>query len=364
MKKTICLLFITTTLLYSAFVSACTSFYIEHDTNPVHGANLDWHNGDGMIVINKRGFLKTAVSDPEKHLNPVSWTSSYGSVTFNMYGCDWPWGGMNEAGLSCSSLLLNETKYPIPDSRSSIFMGQWLQYQLDNSSSIQDVIASNTQLRIRETDNKLRTQYFFSDRQGNCAVVEFINGKFIVYNNKTMPVKALTDDRYDLLISSVKKIHSYGGQNSLTNSNLSYMRFVRIADMLNKYNPKQTDSTVDAAFAMLENVSYKLHRTTHTQWRIVFDIQNHRIWYMTRNQKTIKAINMKAIDFACSTPIMIYNIDSPVGAKATDGFVKYDYQSNRTMVEKAFKINPLKPKVSGERLERMAKYPETFVCQQ
>ncbi len=151
-KILICLLFIMSIFLCLDDVLSCTSFYLEHDKRPVHGANLDWYDGQGIIVANKRGFLKVAISDPEKSLNPARWTNRYGSVTFNLYGYDWTWGGMNEAGLSCSSMLLSETKYSKADSRPSIFAGQWLQYQLDNSASISDVLASITKVRIRQTN--------------------------------------------------------------------------------------------------------------------------------------------------------------------------------------------------------------------
>lgn len=356
---------LTTLVLFSPIqVLACSSFYLKHHYLPLHGANLDWNDGDGIIVINKKGFSKAAISDPKKHPNPLKWTSKYGSVTFNMFGCDWPWGGMNEAGLSCNSLLLKETKYSIPDSRRSIFLGQWLQYQLDNCATVSDVIATKSLLRIREINTKLRMHYFFCDRQGNSAIIEFTNGKITVFNQSSMPIKALTNDSYEFLVSVYKKFYNDKKQNLIINPNLSIMRFLRIADMLNKYETEISDSPLDMAFSILENVAYKLHRTTHTQWSMVFDSQNYRIWYMSKSHKTIKQIDLKLLDFSCSSPIMMRNIDMAVTTRGQEGFVKYTYQINRLMAEKAFKINPLKPKVSGERLERMAKYPETFVCQQ
>ncbi len=160
MKNSVCFILVIIIFLYPVYAIACTSFYLEHDTNPVHGANYDWPNGQGVIVVNKRGFLKTAISNPEKQLNPARWTSKYGSITFNLFGCDWAWGGMNEAGLSCSTMLLSETKYPEPDSRPSIFLGQWLQYQLDTCESIKDVLTNNAKIRIRQTDQKLKIHYF------------------------------------------------------------------------------------------------------------------------------------------------------------------------------------------------------------
>ena len=158
--------------------SACTSFFLDQETGPVVGANFDWPVSDGLIVINKKGFKKSAMTDPEKKLNPVSWSSKYGSVTFNMYGIEWPWAGMNETGLVITSMELEETRYPDPDDRPSLHLGQWVQYQLDNFSSVDDVISNGEQIRIRQRSRGHGIHYLVGDASGNRAVVEFIAGRF------------------------------------------------------------------------------------------------------------------------------------------------------------------------------------------
>ncbi len=60
MKNTIFLLFISF-FIGPIYGQACTSFYIKHETIPVHGANFDWHDGEGYIIINKRGYKKKAL---------------------------------------------------------------------------------------------------------------------------------------------------------------------------------------------------------------------------------------------------------------------------------------------------------------
>ena len=361
MKKTLIILhvlyFLNPTLCLS-----CTSFYLDHRTHPVHGANLDWHDGDGFIVVNKRGVHKQAVSDPRKDLNPAAWTSKYGSVTFNLYGCDLPWGGMNEAGLACSTMLLDETKYSEPDSRPSVFMLQYLQYQLDNNTEVDDVLASDRQLRIRPTSSGMGAHYFFSDRKGNCALVEFLEGKRFTYSSASMPVKTAVNDNYERCLRIAKKYHGFGGTFAVPEGNLPYMRFLRTADMLKRINPMHQHSNVDAAFAVLESAAYKHHRTTHTQWRIVFDINASRIWYRTGNQAVARHIDMNSIDFACTSPIKVRRIKSPSDGEETIGFEDFNEATNRTMVQKLFRINPFRPNLTAKRLERLVKYPETFKC--
>ena len=48
------------------------------------GRNYDWVTGNGMVVVNGRGVFKTSmVGAGEK---PVSWTSKWGSISFNQFG--------------------------------------------------------------------------------------------------------------------------------------------------------------------------------------------------------------------------------------------------------------------------------------
>src|SRR5688572_1406395 len=98
-------------VLFATAADACTTFC----TRGLFGRNYDFEIGDGMVVVNKRGMRKqsnTAV--------PASWTSRFGSVTFNQYGRDNPTGGMNEQGLVVELMWLDGTRYPRPDARPEV----------------------------------------------------------------------------------------------------------------------------------------------------------------------------------------------------------------------------------------------------
>ena len=63
---------------------SCTTFCIDKGDQLVVGFNLNWVKGEGSIVVNKRNVSKTAMMNPEvAGCQPVSWTSKYGSITFN-----------------------------------------------------------------------------------------------------------------------------------------------------------------------------------------------------------------------------------------------------------------------------------------
>jgi len=50
--------------------------------------NFDWTYREGMIIKNLRGIRKTAYCTHTKE--QASWTSKYGSVTFNQNGKEMP----------------------------------------------------------------------------------------------------------------------------------------------------------------------------------------------------------------------------------------------------------------------------------
>ena len=127
-------------------VYPCTTFCLKTNKDIIFGRNLDFFVGSGYVTINKRNVTKTAfVVPPEK---PLTWTSRYGSITFNQIGREFPYGGMNEAGLVIEQMWLDTTKYPESDHRYGLSELQWIQYQLDNSATTDDVIASDSLVRV------------------------------------------------------------------------------------------------------------------------------------------------------------------------------------------------------------------------
>src|SRR6266566_3100326 len=127
---------------------SCTTFVLESGKRVYLGKNLDWDWDDGIVLVNQRNVQKRAFVAAE---NAATWTSKYGSVTFNQFGREMPFGGMNEAGLVVENMWLDDTKYPSVDTRPEINLLQWIQYQLDNYSTVQQVIESDKKLRLENT---------------------------------------------------------------------------------------------------------------------------------------------------------------------------------------------------------------------
>ncbi len=362
-------LFIFAVCLIPQASHSCTTFCLDKDNQLVVGFNLDWIASDGLVTINKRRVSKTAMPmSIEENTNPARWTSKYGSVTLNHRGREFPFGGMNESGLVVQMMALFETEYPTPDTRPYINSLQWIQYQLDNFSKVEQVIASDSQLRITFAPQEpFGLHYLVSDRMGSCASIEFIGGKLTYHSNEKMPVKVLANSTYS---ESIKFFYDkLSGNLPVGQGNNSLFRFVRAAEMLNNYNPSSSKSVIDYGFEILSNVRapegfYNLKKSTHTQWSVVYDLQNYHIYFRTLENKNTRYINLKSFDFSCKTPVKVFDINANLSGNVINSFVDYTYQSNRDLFK--IMLDPLPGEavdpLSGEDLEVIARYPESTVC--
>lgn len=360
----ILLFFLACSILFPISATACTSFCLNENVGPVVGANYDGSIPDGMIVINKRGFRKTAMTDPEKKLNPASWKSKYGSITFNFLGIDWPWAGMNEAGLVITSMRLKETQYPQQDERPSIHMAQWVQYQLDRFSTVDEVVSKGHRLRIRNNNSQSGVHYMVVDQLGNCAVVEFMAGRFVFYSEDQLPIKVLANDPYARSLQNTKNFKGFGGSRQIPDGNMSYGRFLRAASKLQRPNSAHAYHPIDHAFNILNRVRFNNHPYINTQWSIVFDTRTRHIYIKTRQLKTIRSIDLGTIDYSCTGRVKTIDIQHPLSTDGIRMFLDYDYQINRTGFQRAFPKNPMKARLSESRLDRISRYPETFLCEE
>ena len=263
---------------------ACTTFCLVRNGEVLFGKNYDWMVGDGLIFVNKRGVEKSAVS--EGRSTPARWVSKYGSITFNQYGRENPSGGMNEAGLVIELMWHADAQYP-KTGAPTVGTLEWIQYQLDSSSTVIEVITNSEKVRIA---SEIPLHYLVSDKAGNKATIEFLNGKLLAHVGKTLTVSALTNDSYD---KSVKYAEATSFERARTNSSLD--RFVRAAHRTAEFErqPKTEQQAVNYAFEILSNVA----QPGYTQWSIVYDQKRAKIYFRTLQSSQIKMIDANCLRF-------------------------------------------------------------------
>jgi penicillin V acylase-like amidase (Ntn superfamily) len=305
--------------------SACTTFFLEKNGQMVFGKNYDWMTGTGSVNTNLQGLAKSSL--PLDGGNILKWVSKYGSTTFNQYGKEFPNGGMNEQGLVVELMWLSESTYPAKDNRPGLSVLQWIQYQLDNCSTIDEVVATDKAVRVTSTGTP--QHYLVADSKGGVATIEFLGGKMTVHRNDKLPYPVLANSTYDASVKAFK--------NRKTTDN-SLDRFSNACSMIEQYKQAKTNKPlVDYSFDILEKVA----QGDFTKWSIVYDITNRKIYFKTSDHAQQKMISMNDFNYACSTQPKSYNINQDDRGDVSKRFVAFNNEANKKMLKTAFKESGL-----------------------
>ncbi len=325
-----------TAALATAFLSlvgpipsrACTTFVLQDGGRVYFGRNLDWDWENGLLFVNQRGVSKTAFL--ESGGTPAKWISRFGSVTFNQLGQDQPFGGMNEAGLVIEDMMLFETRYPAPDGRPEINMLQWIQYQLDNCRTVADVIRTDGAIRMEQPKVPARIHYLVCDASGDCATIEFLDGKMVCHRGSTLPFRALANDPYEPSAAFARAHPIPTGAAQKLNDPSSLLRFTCAASRSAQFKSVSPAADVDYAFATLEMV----RQGPATVWQVVYDLSSRRIHFQTRSHPRRRIVEMKALDFACGQAVKCLDLQANPSDQAALVFEDGSEKRQREYLEK------------------------------
>ena len=256
---------------------SCSGFIINDTNNIILAKNLDWELGNGIILFNPRNKIKKSIYSKN---GGNKWFSKYSSITFNHFGLNQPLGGMNEKGLVIEELSTWPTEYPHNDLDFTEF--EWIQYQLDNYKTTEEVA-----LNIDNTSIKMfyfRLHYLITDKYGDKTIVEFINGKPVVYRGSSLDAPVLTNNNYHELNKYLSMISE--SDYKKLNINTSQDRFVKIVLLLKEQKNSNSPADYLSAMNILDSV-----KATDTQWSVIYNVLDRTIHYKTKFDNHIKEIS-------------------------------------------------------------------------
>ncbi len=299
---------------------ACTVMRLECGEQVVIARNHDWKTGGGLLIVNPRGIAKTAITP----VNPHQWVSRFGSVSFAQFGREIPFAGMNEKGLTVDLLQLREAAFPTATTdKPTVNVVQWVQYQLDMSESVADVIATLDEVNPVPFIAMLeKVHYFISDATGDVAVIEFLDGKPHI-QREDMRVCALANSTWQDSCRAVSEKRA---------DNFSEMRFMR-ASYLSGNAEKQpaTVDPVDYAFAALDRVTQ-----THTQWSLVYRPTARQIVFNTRAAKQRRWIDLGDLDFSEAAEVLCVDLNADTAGDLRSSLRPFSPEANRQIIDSAF----------------------------
>jgi len=342
-------------LIFLVDAYACTTFFINKNGQLIFGRNYDWISDAGMVTSNLRGLKKTSVSTGEG--SSISWISKYGSMTFNQYGKEFPTGGMNEKGLVVELMWEEQTEYPKTDNRPSLGVLQWIQYQLDSHSTIDEVIASDNNVRISRNNPPLH--YLIADANGYAATIEFYQGKITVHKGNELPFPVLTNNPYEQSAKTAKNANILSGDTTFSFRDNSLQRFIKACSMVQQYQQKEIAKPLTGyAFDILDKVT----QGEFTKWSIVYDLVHKKIYFKTERYRGIKSFSFNSFDFDCSSKARVLDMNQSLEGDIDKSFIPFNDKINRSIVEKAVAESKSQVPISDKEKESLVAYPGTIKC--
>lgn len=321
------IIFILLSLIVCISGYCCTTFTINHNGKIVFGRNFDFPIGDGYVIINKKGMVKSSfINAPEV---PFEWVSKYGSISFNQNGKEFPFGGINEAGLVIEQMWLQDCEYPAMDNRFALTELQWIQYHLDNSASVKDVIKSDKFLRVSYTS--IATLHFLvADKSGDVATIEYINGKMVVHRGQNLPYSVLANCRYTTSISykaSKDQNENFQFNPVVENSSGRFLKGAKMIEKIGKSMTMNSDELTSYAFTILDSVA----QPGGTKWSIVYNITDMKIDIRTDKSRNISTLSLKMFNFDKNAPNLFADINQQISG--ADSFSELTYEENYKLIK-------------------------------
>ncbi|WP_343556911.1 linear amide C-N hydrolase [Sphingobacterium sp.] len=291
---------------------ACTRVVYKGPNQTVLTArSMDWRD---EIPVNLWVFPKGMQRNGEVGPSSVKWTSKYGSVIAS----GWDMGttdGMNEVGLVANVLWLAESQYPKFDPKGQkpgLSIAAWAQYVLDNYGTVAEAVEALkgepftlVSDYIPGTDRFTTLHLSLSDKSGDNAIFEYINGRLVIHHDPKYVVMT-NSPVFDEQLALNNYWRGIPGTIMLPGTNRAADRFVRASFYIDAI--PQTDdvrTSVASVFSVIRNCSVPYGISSKeepnistTRWRSVADHKDLVYYFETVTSPGTFWINLKDLDLS------------------------------------------------------------------
>jgi hypothetical protein len=208
---------------------------------------------------------------------------------------------------------------------------QFIQYQLDNSATIHDVIDNTTKVRIFSFASQLH--FFFCDSSNACGILQFVEGRPMMVVKEPGNPLALTNDFYGTSLDALKK---YETTNNLPAKD-SLKRFV-IAHQLMKNFPGSDEMTY--AWSAAKALTQEFPKTL---WSFVTNNQYPgRIYFRDARElnKQPQWIDLNKMKPKCSAAEVMLPLNSQGEGDQSQNFIPFNLNAQEYLVAQWDEIFP------------------------
>lgn len=244
--------------------------------------------------------------------NSIEWSAKYGSVVATAYDIATV-DGLNEQGLMANLLWLVESEYPELDgTRPGLASSLWAQYMLDQFATVAEAVQHLRDEpfllateRLPGTDRMATVHLSLSDKSGDSAIIEYIDGKQLIHHGRDFQVMT-NSPTFDQQLALYQYWKEIGGTVMLPGTNRAADRFARAMFYVNAI-PQVSERRVATAgvFSVIRNCSVPFGINTEaepnissTRWRVVADHKDLLYYFESAVSPNIFWIDLAKVDFA------------------------------------------------------------------
>lgn len=322
--------------LISNDVFACSRIVDDTDGKVIVGRNMDWFEPmHTKIWLLPQGMERNGNAGT----NSLKWVSKYGSIAVTVYDGATA-DGMNEKGLTASMLYLTESDFGTRNLKEpGLSLSMWAQYFLDKYETVNEAVADMTKnpfqpvmaIAGNSKKEKATVHLAITDKTGDTAVIEYIDGKPVIYHGKQYTVMT-NSPPYAQQLENLKQYEGFGGTKPLPGTTEAADRFVRAAYYL-KHLPKANDmrEAVAGVLSVMRNVSQPFGvadparpNISETLWRTVADLTDGVYFYESTLSPNIVWIELKKANLSKdeSPKVLDLNTHQDFVGDVTDKFEK------------------------------------------
>jgi len=309
----------------------CSTAILGRQGRRILAFNFDYTLAQGLASFSVRGMSKE--NRTERTETSLAWKVAYRSVSFSSLCLEFPVAGINEAGLAASMMWHDGGDAGYSGNLPSLDPLHWVQYQLDTSAKVEDVLRSLNV--VRPTSQGYPLHYVFLDQLGDIAIVEFAAGIPAVVRCPEVPV--LTNGSYAPALDSwLTGVDPLEGERRT-----SLGRFSRLASSVKDY--QREDVTPSEAFLLLESVrqgptfSSDSSRTSasninRTVWSIVLDPTTLIAHFRTCLNPAVRQLHGAELAAEDGAKVLVMNIHDGEHGNASYSLQEYRREDNESLV--------------------------------
>ena len=245
----------------SAPTQACSRVFSSATANGqamVVGRTMDLFRNDNAALVLRSPGMTAGGLLKAGDANGKRWQVRYGSVGVLSLGTVLS-DGLNERGLNANLLYLGGSRYePRSPQRPGLSNIRMAEYVLDNYATVAEALAGLREVQV-VSDTVLGREWgvhlSLADRSGDSAVVEFIDGRWVVHRGAETRVMT-NEPPLAWQLRNLKRYKPFGGQLALPGDIDPPSRFVRGSTYLSTLPKASSDDEAEAnLYGVMKTIS-------------------------------------------------------------------------------------------------------------